>query len=200
MSKTISPESFSHKKHDYLSDDHTSNEIRTWAVIILCVCSMVLEITCGVYFGSLALVADGIHMSTHAIAFFITATAYSYARRHAQDPRFVFGTGKVGELSAYTSAIILIAIALYIMYDGLYRFVKPQPLEYLKALPVAFVGLSTNILSGLLLGLSCSSDPDDLNHHSHGHGHGHSHGHVEEVLNSVRIYFPPSFSLSFSIF
>lgn len=144
---------------------------------------MIVEITCGVYFGSLALVADGIHMSTHAIAFFITASAYSYSRHYAKDPRFVFGTGKVGELAAYTSAILLNVIALYILYEGISRFVKPVELNYLQALPVAFVGLSVNIGSGLLLGCSCSSEPngEDLGHHAHGHGHGHSHGHVQEI-------------------
>lgn len=113
---------------------------------------MIIEITCGVQFGSLALVADGIHMSTHALAFLITALAYSYSRKHADDPMYVFGTGKVGDLAAYTSAIILIGIAVYIMYDGIYRFVYPEEIVFEKALIVSFVGLSVNIASGLILG------------------------------------------------
>jgi len=113
---------------------------------------MIVEITCGLMFGSLALVADGIHMSTHAIAFFITAFAYSYSRKHANSPSYVFGTGKVGELAAYTSALILIGISLYILYDGINRFVYPEDIIFEKALPVAFVGLSVNIASGFILG------------------------------------------------
>jgi cation diffusion facilitator family transporter len=114
---------------------------------------MIIEITCGALFGSLALVADGIHMSTHAIAFLITALAYSFARKHANNPTYVFGTGKIGELAAYTSAIILVIISLYIMYDGIYRFIYPTKLDYLKALYVSFVGLSVNIASGVILGM-----------------------------------------------
>ena len=113
---------------------------------------MVIEITCGVQFGSLALVADGIHLSTHALAFFITAVAYSYSRKHADDPMYVFGTGKVGDLAAYTSAIILIGIAIYIFYDGIYRFIYPEKIEFEKAFIVSFVGLTVNIASGLILG------------------------------------------------
>lgn len=176
------------KRHDFLSGDHESNELRTWAVILLCAASMIIEIVCGVAFGSLALIADGIHMSTHCIAFFITASAYSYARKHSSDPRFVFGTGKVGELAAYTSAIILIIIALYILYEGISRFVEPIDLDYLQALPVAFVGLSVNIASGVLLGLSCNCNKKEDAaagaggfEMAHGHGHGHSHGHNIEL-------------------
>jgi len=124
---------------------------------------MVIEITCGVQFGSLALVADGIHMSTHALAFLITAVAYSYSRKHADDPMYVFGTGKVGDLAAYSSAIILIGIAVYIMYDGIYRFVYPEEIEFEKALIVSFVGLTVNIASGLILGMSYVSSFHFLN-------------------------------------
>ena len=121
-------------------------------MIALTAAAMVIEITCGVQFGSLALVADGIHLSTHALAFFITAVAYSYSRKHAVDPMYVFGTGKVGDLAAYTSAIILIGIAIYIFYDGIYRFIYPEKIEFEKAFIVSFVGLTVNIASGLILG------------------------------------------------
>eukprot|EP01038_Epipyxis_sp_PR26KG_P012643 gene12643-16951_t len=171
----------SHKhSHVYLSNDHQNNEWRTWCVIVICVLSMIIEITCGVAFGSLALIADGIHMSTHAIAFFISASAYSYARVHATDPRYVFGTGKIGELSAYTSAIILVIIALYIFYEGIVRFITPETLKYKEALAVSFIGLSVNILSGLLLTLSCTGDDSNGMEMHHGHSHGHSHGHTAE--------------------
>jgi Co/Zn/Cd efflux system component len=195
--KTQSINSIDKHEHVFLSDDHDSNTFRTWLVIGLCFADMVIEISCGLLFGSLALVADGIHMSTHVIAFFITASAYSYSRKYAHDERFVFGTGKIGELAAYTSAIILIAIAIYIFYDGINRFIHPKEVDYLNALPVAFLGLFVNIGSGLLLSMSCSpwccsnrknnidgenDEKEGKNHHEmhHSHDHGHSHGHASE--------------------
>ena len=160
--------------HNFLSSDHSSSERKTWLVIFLCTASMVLEIGCGVMFGSLALVADGLHMSTHAFAFLITALSYSYARKNADNENFVFGTGKVGDLAAYTSAIILFLIALVILYEGLYRYFHPQKINYMEAIPVAFVGLTVNILSGVILGGGCCGGGEE----SEGDHHGHSHGHV----------------------
>jgi hypothetical protein len=168
--------------HNFLDDDHVSKEWRTWSVIALCSFSMVVEIVCGTLFGSLALVADGIHMSTHALAFFITASAYSYSRIHANNPKFVFGTGKVGELSSFTCAIILLAISCVIIYEGIDQFLHPVKLDFIPALIVSFLGLTVNILSALLLGMSCGEKGEDGSnihlHHNHGHGHGHSHGHA----------------------
>ena len=135
----------------FLSDENEGNELKTWVVMFLCTCSMIIEIVCGVLFGSLALVADGIHMGTHVIAFFISAAAYSFARKHSDDEKFVFGTGKVGELAAFTSAILLIVISLVIMYEGVERLIYPEELHYMEALPIAFIGLAVNILSGLVL-------------------------------------------------
>ncbi|MCL6470750.1 MAG: cation transporter, partial [Ralstonia sp.] len=105
-----------HASHDhvFLGEGHEKNERKTWAVIVLCTLMMAAEIIGGSVFGSLALVADGLHMSTHAGAMLIAALAYTYARRYAHDPRFVFGTGKLGDLAGYTSAIILAMIALLI--------------------------------------------------------------------------------------
>lgn len=166
--------------HNFLGSDHARNEWRAWLVIKLCASAMIVEITCGVMFGSLALIADGIHMSTHSLAFLITACAYSYSRHKAENPNFVFGTGKVGELSSFTCAIILIGVAIYILYDGISRFVYPATLHFKEALPVAFVGLSVNIASALILFLPCGSEStEDLmaHGHNHGHSHGHSHGH-----------------------
>jgi Co/Zn/Cd efflux system component len=165
--------------HNFLGEDHSSKEWRTWAVIFLCTLSMVIEIVCGVRFGSLALVADGIHMSTHALAFFITASAYSFSRVNASNPKYVFGTGKIGELSSFTCAIILLAISLVIVYEGISQFISPVKLDFIPALVVSFIGLSVNIASAFLLGLTCGEEKkeagEDFNHH--GHGHGHSHGH-----------------------
>lgn len=136
---------------------------------------MILEIGCGIRYGSLALIADGLHMSTHAFAFLITAVSYSYARKHADDQRFVFGTGKVGDLAAFTSAIILFLIALVILYEGLYRYFHPQQIRYREAIPIAFIGLAVNVVSGMILGdcFNCGSKAEH-----DGDGHGHSHGHT----------------------
>ena len=165
------------KKHDFLTENHGVKEFRTWCVIIICACSMVIEITCGVLFGSLALVADGIHMSSPVIAFFVSATAYSYSRMHVDNPKYVFGTAKIGDLAAYTSALILIGIAIYIIYDGIDRFINPQPLVFLEALYVAFVGLAVNIVSGILLGFNISSSGEGDEAIIVNNAHGHSHGH-----------------------
>ena len=107
--------------HDFLGADHERSERKTWAVIWLCGAMMVGEIVGGLMFGSIALVADGMHMSTHAGAMLLAAFAYSYARKHVADPRFTFGTGKLGDLAGFASAIILAMIALLIGYEAVSR-------------------------------------------------------------------------------
>lgn len=159
--------------HIFLGAAHEENERRTWMVIALCSAMMVAEIVGGSLFGSLALVADGLHMSTHAGAMLIAALAYTYARRHATDPRFVFGTGKLGDLAGFTSAIVLAMIALLIGYEAIARFLSPVPIHFGQAIPIAVLGLLVNLASVWLL---------SGNHHghSHGHGHGHTHRHGHE--------------------
>src|SRR6202167_3289293 len=154
--------------HVFLGEGHERNERRTWMVIALCTFMMVVEIVGGLLFGSIALVADGLHMSTHASALLLAALAYSYARRHAHDPRFTFGTGKLGDLAGFTSAIILAMIALLIGYEAISRLFTPVPIHFAEAIPVACLGLTVNIASAWLL-----SGGD---HHGHGHAHGHGHG------------------------
>jgi cation diffusion facilitator family transporter len=154
-------------EHVFLGAGHEKNERKTWAVIALCSIMMLVEIVGGSLFGSLALVADGLHMSTHASAMLIAALAYSYARKHARDRRFVFGTGKLGDLAGFTSAIILAMIALLIGYESIARFLAPVPIHFGEAIPIAVVGLLVNVASAWLL------SGDD-------HHHGHSHGHEEE--------------------
>jgi cation diffusion facilitator family transporter len=156
--------------HVFLGTGHEQNERKTWAVIVLCSAMMLVEIVGGSVFGSLALVADGLHMSTHAGAMLIAALAYTYARRHANDPRFVFGTGKLGDLAGFSSAIVLLMIALLIGYEAIARFLAPVPIHFAEAIPIAIVGLGVNILSAWLL-----SGGD---HHGHEHGHDHeAHDH-----------------------
>jgi cation diffusion facilitator family transporter len=153
--------------HVFLGTQHQTSERKTWAVIWLCGAMMIAEIVGGLFFGSIALVADGLHMSTHAGALLLAALAYTYARRYANDARFTFGTGKLGDLAGFTSAIILAMIALLIGYEAVGRVFAPVPIHFGEALPIACLGLAVNIASAWLL-----SGGD----HHHGHAHGHSHG------------------------
>ena len=153
--------------HVYLGAGHERNERRTWFVIVLCAIMMLIEIVGGILFGSIALVADGLHMSTHAGALLLAALAYTFSRRYSKDPRFSFGTGKLGDLAGFTSAIVLAMIALLIGYESVTRFVSPVPIRFGEAIPIAVLGLCVNVASAWLLSGS----------HDHGHGHGHSHGH-----------------------
>ncbi|HYZ22781.1 MAG TPA: CDF family Co(II)/Ni(II) efflux transporter DmeF [Rhodopila sp.] len=159
--------------HVFLGEEHELAERRTWAVIALCGAMMLLEIVGGVLFGSIALVADGLHMSTHAGALLLAALAYSYARRHAHDPRFTFGTGKLGDLAGFTSAIVLAMIALLIAWEAVQRFAAPVPIHFAEAIPIAALGLAVNAASAWLL----SGGHDQA--HGHGHDHAHSQGHDE---------------------
>jgi cation diffusion facilitator family transporter len=154
-------------QHVFLGKDHARNERRTWLVIALTGAMMIAEIVAGVVFGSMALLADGFHMATHAGALTISALAYLYARRHAHDERFSFGTGKMGDLAGFASAIILALIALLIGYESFIRLTAPVPIQFNAAIAVAGLGLVVNLASAWLLHESGS----------HGHGHEHSHAH-----------------------
>jgi cation diffusion facilitator family transporter len=138
-------------KHIFLGEGHEQNERRTWMVIALCSFMMVAEIIGGLLFGSIALVADGLHMSTHASALLLAALTYSYARRHANDSRFTFGTGKLGDLAGFSSAIVLAMIVLLIGYEALTCFIWPVPISFNEAIPIAILGLAVNVASVLLL-------------------------------------------------
>jgi cation diffusion facilitator family transporter len=155
--------------HVFLGEGHEKSERRTWAVIWLCGAMMLAEIAGGWLFGSIALIADGLHMSTHAGALLMAALAYTYARRYANDPRFTFGAGKFGDLAGYTSAIILAMIACLIGYEGLSRLFAPTPIRFAEAIPIAFLGLAVNIASAWLL--SGGEHP----------GHGHVHGPIHRL-------------------
>ncbi len=154
--------------HAFLGAQHARNERRTWMVVALTAAMMVAEIVGGTLFGSMALVADGWHMSTHAGALGIAGFAYLFARRHAHDPRFTFGTGKLGELAAFASAVILALIALLIGYESVQRILSPVAISFTEAIPIAVLGLAVNLLSVLLL-------HNGHDHHDHGHAHDHAH-------------------------
>src|SRR5712671_4897066 len=153
--------------HMFLGKDHARAERRTWAVIILCSVMMIAEIIGGALFGSLALIADGLHMSTHAGALLLAALAYTYARKYANDRNFTFGTGKFGDLAGYSSAIVLAMIALLIGYEAVSRLFNPVPISFNEATPIAVLGLAVNVASAWLL---------SGGRHHHGHSHGHAHG------------------------
>ncbi|MBN8983834.1 MAG: CDF family Co(II)/Ni(II) efflux transporter DmeF, partial [Rhizobiales bacterium] len=159
--------------HNFLGAQHARNEQRTWLVVWLTLGMMVAEIVGGSLFGSMALLADGWHMSTHAAAIGIAALAYRYARRHADDPRFAFGTGKFGELAAFTSAVVLGIVALMIAYESVLRMADPKPIAYGEAIAIAVIGLLVNLASAWLL-------REDHDHHHHGHDHSHHHRHAHD--------------------
>ncbi len=152
--------------HVFLGDNHERNERRVWAVIGLTTAMMVAEIAAGSWFGSMALTADGWHMATHAGAMLISALAYLYARRQANNARFTFGTGKFGDLAGFASAVVLGVAAVMIAWESLLRFFAPVQIDFNQAIAVAMIGLVVNLVSAWLL-------KDD---HHHGHDHGHSHG------------------------
>jgi cation diffusion facilitator family transporter len=190
------------KNHIFLGEGHEQNERRTWMVIALCSLMMVVEIVGGLLFGSIALVADGLHMSTHASALLLAALAYSYARRYAEDVRFSFGTGKLGDLAGFSSAIILALIALLIGYESVIRFIWPVSISFNEAIPIAVLGLAVNVASVLLL----SGGGHDHHHHGHSHGnrdHDHDETHsIQTVMGPLRLEIyedgvPPRFKMSF---
>src|SRR6202049_4638899 len=177
MTDTQSIFQFPPHDHVFLGRDHDKAERRTWAVIILCTLMMIAEIIGGALFGSLALIADGLHMSTHAGALLLAALAYTYARKRASDPSFTFGTGKFGDLAGFTSAIILAMIALLIAYESVSRLFVPVTSHFAEAIPIACLGLAVNIASAWLL---------SGGEHHHGHSHGHAHeGHDHDATHRI---------------
>lgn len=162
--------------HVFLGLDHRRNERRVWWVIALTAGMMVVEIIAGNLYGSMALVADGWHMSTHAGAMLITALAYGYARRQARNPRFTFGTGKLGELAGFASAIVLALIAMIIGWDSLARLVDPVPIRFDEAIAIAAAGLVVNLVSAWLLRDDHGHEHDRAHGHEPVHAHGAAHG------------------------
>jgi len=155
------------KRHDHdFAVIHRHGEKRTAQVFILTAVTMVVEITAGMAFGSMALLADGWHMGTHAAAFAITIFAYRYARRHAGSERFSFGTGKVTVLGGFASAVALAVVAVMMMIESVERIVHPLSIRFDDAITVAVLGLLVNVVSAWL-----------LSGHSHQHGHGEAHHH-----------------------
>lgn len=156
--------------HVFGQDRARPGERRTLIVIAITAAMMVIEVTAGIVYGSMALLADGLHMASHAVALSINAFAYVYARRRAHDEEFSFGTGKVNALGGFSGAILLALFAFMMAWESVTRLIFPVPIVFDRAILVAVVGLLVNGASMLIL------DHHDHDHdHSHGHGHGHDH-------------------------
>jgi cation diffusion facilitator family transporter len=167
--------------HVFLGKRHDDNARRTLWVVVLTAAMMVAEIAAGLAFNSMALLADGFHMATHAGALGIAAIAYAYAKRHAHGGRYSFGTGKVGDLAGFASALVLGIVALGIAYESAIRLFDPRPVAFAEATIIAVIGLGVNIASALLLGHGHSHA------HEHDHHHeGHHHDHPAERDNNLR--------------
>jgi len=162
----------SNHEHVFGQDKPTASENRTLIVVIITTITMIVEITAGMIYGSMALLADGLHMASHAVALGIVVIAYRYARKHASDPRFSFGTGKVNSLAGYSGAILLGVFALGMAGESIERFLNPIDIAINQALFVAVLGLLVNGASVLILGIK--------GHHSHDHNHGENHGHQHD--------------------
>lgn len=155
----------------WLGAHHDRSEARTRWVVGLTVVMMVAEIIGGYWYGSMALVADGWHMATHAAALGVATLAYRYARLHAGNPRFAFGTGKVGELAGFGSAVSLGIVALLIAVESTQRLLDPQQIDFLQATLIALLGLVVNLVSAWLLAGGAHGAGGHEHSHSHGHGH-----------------------------
>lgn len=177
MSPHDDVEALTHE-HVFLGRSHDENARRTLLVVLLTAVMMVGEIAAGMIFNSMALLADGFHMATHAGALAVAAGAYVFAKRHAQNRRFSFGTGKVGDLAGFASALLLGVVAVGIAWESVSRLFSPMDVAFGEATIVAAIGLAVNLVSALILGGG--------HHHGHGHGRDHDHAHAHHHDNNLR--------------
>lgn len=172
--------------HVFDAGSHAA-ERSTRLVMWITAAMMVVEIVAGWVFNSMALLADGWHMSSHALAIGLSAFAYSAARKYAKDARFAFGTWKIEILAGYTSAVFLLCIAGLMAFSSIERIFAPEPIHYRDAIIIAAVGLLVNIVCAVILG-SAHSHGHDHGHHHHGHGHDHGHHHHDLNLKSAYVH------------
>jgi len=179
-------------EHVFLGASHDENARRTLLVVALTSLMMVGEIVAGTVFNSMALLADGFHMATHAGALAVAAAAYAFARRHANSRRFSFGTGKVGDLAGFASALVLGVVAMGIAWESVGRLLAPQPVAFGQATWVAILGLAVNLVSAMLLGGDHHHHGHDHHHdhddHAHAPGGGHDHRHHDNNLRSAFVH------------
>src|SRR6185503_5356365 len=176
-------------EHDFLGAHHERNERRTRLVVAITLVMMVAEVAAGLVTGSMALLADGWHMATHAGALALSAAAYAYARRHAQSSRYVFGTGKVGDLAGFASALLLAAVAGLIAFESIEPLVARPAIRFDEAILVASIGLVVNLASAWILGAGAGGGHghghDHVQHaHVHAHRHEHEHLHAHDPARS----------------
>ena len=171
--------------HSFGQDKKRSGENRTVIVILLTAAMMGIEIAAGLAYGSMALLADGLHMASHAAALSISAFAYYFARKRAHDPSFSFGTGKVNFLGGYTGAILLLIFALLMVFESINRLIDPVEISFNQAIGVAILGLIVNGVSVFILG------HEEHHHHGHHHEHGvegHHHHHHDHNLRAAYLH------------
>ena len=183
MNAPVDLDAYTHD-HMFLGAGHDENARRTLWVVALTAVMMVGEIVAGYWTGSMALLADGFHMATHAGALSVAAAAYAYARKHAHSPAYSFGTGKVGDLAGFASAMILGLVALGIGVESVTRLFEPITVAFTEATVIAIIGLLVNIVSAFMLSGSHhhhhhddGHDHHGHDHHDHDHDHGHAHAH-----------------------
>jgi cation diffusion facilitator family transporter len=169
--------------HVFLGHGHERSEARARLVTLLTAAFMGVEIVAGLWFGSMALLADGVHMATHVGALGLAAGAYWLARRHAADRRFSFGSGKFGDLAAFASAIVLGLLSLGVAVESIRRVLQPVTVEYSEALVIAVIGLLVNIASAAIL-----HQGHDHHHHEHDHDHDHDHLHQDNNLRAAYVH------------
>lgn len=174
--------------HDFLGHAHRDHARRTWLVIAVTATMMVAEIVAGTWFGSMALLADGWHMATHAGALSIAALAYGYAHRHRTDRRFGFGTGKVGDLAGFASAVVLAVVALWIGVESVGRLLQPVAIAFDEAIWVAVIGLGVNLVCALLLGGDHDHAAGDHVAGDHAAGDHDGHLHRDHNLRSAYVH------------
>jgi cation diffusion facilitator family transporter len=168
--------------HRFETGHEAGHERRTRIVVGITAVMMAIEIVGGTVFQSMALLADGWHMATHVGALGIAALAYYFTRKQALNPRFVFGAAKIGALAAFTSAVALGFVALFMVFESGTRFFAPQAIAFNEAIPIAVVGLAVNLVSAWLLG-------DEHGEHDHGHDHGHhDHGHHDVNMRAAYVH------------
>ena len=172
--------------HDFGTAHERHAERRTRWVVALTFFAMVVELIAGWLSGSMALLADGWHMASHVGALGLAAFAYRFARRHADDARYTFGTGKVTALAGYSSALLLGAIAFWMVWESVSRLFAPVAIHYTEAMIVAAFGLVVNLASAWLLDHDHDHDHHHADHHDHDHGHGHEH--VDHNLRAAYLH------------
>lgn len=176
------------RDHFFLASGHAKNARRTRWALALTIVMMVAEIIAGSVFGSMALLADGWHMGSHAAALGIAAFAYHYAHRHADNTIYTFGTGKVGDLGGFSSALILGIIAVMMAYESIVRLLAPVPIAFNEAIGVASLGLVVNLITAWLLKDDHQHDHDHSHDHEYDHDHAHHHHHQDHNLRAAYVH------------